>query len=233
MDRIPTLSQEEIEDRAKVLLELYRKDFFEYVQHTRMPQLVEFLATKFRVKFDFDSSMGFTENGERILGATNLKKHIVLVDVSLKDDEHRFNFTLAHELGHLSLHRKIRVAGDNALQVPATRSIQEKPTRQTNSFSDLAKLEWQANIFATALLMPAKTVRGAVGVQQQLMGKLRRETIYIDNQNCTQVDYQILLGRLSDFFRVSSEAVEHRVIELGLIRGGHDVRSIGDLLRDY
>lgn len=45
--------------------------------------------------------------GEQVLGAAFVQNNEILVSQSLADDNARFRFTVAHELGHLCLHRKI------------------------------------------------------------------------------------------------------------------------------
>src|SRR5882762_2138985 len=99
VEGIKQLSMEDIETRSELLLKLCRRDHLDYSLPTPFSKIIEVLSAN-GVQFDFQRTLGFSDNGQRIIGATNLKKHIVLLDSSLKWGTHRFNFTLAHELGH-------------------------------------------------------------------------------------------------------------------------------------
>ena len=70
----------------------------------------------------------------------------------------RKNFTLAHELGHYLLHRKISPAG-----------IECEPRHMMDWKSEYAQIEAQANIFASYLLMPLDDLRDQIKGQKPTM----------------------------------------------------------------
>jgi Zn-dependent peptidase ImmA (M78 family) len=211
------LTEKEIEEKAKLLLKLLRPDFFDYVLPTDLLSIAKTLTEKHRTRFDFKATLGFSENGERILGATNLKKWVILVDESLQRDQHMFNFTLAHELGHLALHRKlVFVRAENEGYVSMD-TVKEMLFEKTTPSTEFEWLEWQANVYAAALLMPEEIVRKALVIQQQEMGIRRMGKIFLDHQPKNNEDYLKLLSRLSSFFGVSIAAITDRLKKLDLI----------------
>lgn len=103
----------------------------------------------------------------------------------------RQRFTLAHELGHLRLHRGRPLIVDSLVRVNM---------RDSASATATDREEIEANRFAASLLMPEHMVRAAVASatadRQMAPMALQRE-----------------LGRL---FQVSAEAMGYRLINLGI-----------------
>ena len=102
--------------------------------------------------------LGFTDLREKlklddVLGAVYVKDKSIWVDRSLADDrnEGRLCFTFAHEVGHWVLHRKIIEqacrTGDNGVTIFCRLADAKQPA------------EWQADYFASCLLMPEKEVK--------------------------------------------------------------------------
>ena len=77
--------------------------------------------------------------GPGVLGAAFVDGPEILIDEQVLANEGRCRFTCAHELGHLTLHAKLR------------QTFQD--THADVSYSE-ETLEWQADRFATAFLMP-------------------------------------------------------------------------------
>ncbi len=92
-----------------------------------------------------------------VLGATYIAQRRICVDKSLLDSpsEGRLCFTCAHETGHWVLHRK--------LIDHACRSDQPKGFIFCRIKDAQKAVEWQADYFASCLLMPEKSVRRAFG----------------------------------------------------------------------
>jgi len=71
----------------------------------------------------------------------------IYIDNSVVDTV-RYNFTLAHELGHFVLHRKLNVLGNIA---DTSAELFNTPEED---LTERQWTEWQANSFASALLLP-------------------------------------------------------------------------------
>lgn len=69
------------------------------------------------------------------------RSRFIFVNESLDDDLRRF--VCAHELGHDTLHRKI---------------IGQTPLSDTNMYGNSSRMEYEANVFAAALLIDRKKI---------------------------------------------------------------------------
>jgi len=90
-----------------------------------------------------------------VLGATYVKKEMICVDRSLAENQNegRLCFTFAHETGHWVLHRRLvdqacRTGSGSGLIFCRIKDA-KKP------------IEWQADYFASCMLLPEETVRDA------------------------------------------------------------------------
>jgi Zn-dependent peptidase ImmA (M78 family) len=218
IERLKRLSSEEIEERSAELLLHFAQDYFTVPKATPIFEISQFLTREHKIVFDFTSTLGFTDEGFRLVGAFNPKKRVILIDSSLAQDENKFNFTLAHELGHLALHRKLNVKYDyKSNQVEVDESINEKVVSAKALKTDLEWMEWQANSYASSLLMPKEIFKLVLFNTQRQIGISKSGKIFIDDQKCNQVDFYRVINLLSTFFKVSKSAVEFRLQKLQLV----------------
>lgn len=138
-----------------------------------------------------------------ILGTLSLQENLITLSDEIRNDIHRRNFTLAHEIGHLYLHGNFlsKYLGD----------IQEYDERTVATFPDeiVKRMEMQANLFASYLLMPQSRFMNEV---HRLFTKfsITRGRLYLDHQVCNQRDVNTILGALSSRFNVSKDAAKMR-----------------------
>lgn len=117
-----------------------------------------------------------------VLGATFVEKRLLCVDASLvaNKSKGRMFFTLAHEAGHWMLHRTY---------------IQRSITDETAHFcrvQDAKKpVEWQADYFASCLLMPEKFVSDAF---QQVYGCKRLSLHNVQAAYCGPLCFDPCIG---------------------------------------
>ena len=92
--------------------------------------------------------------GKEVLGAVYVEAKAICINERLfeSSSEGRLVFTIAHEVGHWVLHRQYIEAQkkDNSKQVIVSKKGNSKDT-----------IEWQADYFASCLLMPEKEIREA------------------------------------------------------------------------
>ncbi len=132
--------------------------------------------------------------------------------------EPRFNFTLAHEIAHFVLHRRI----DRSIMKEKENQISDTSRQlildQVQSNSPRDWLEYQANKFASSLLLPRFTVQQAVINKQSKMGVTRRiGTIFHDNQPDNMKDYHEIMNYLSGIYITSHAAIRLRLRELNIL----------------
>jgi len=210
------LSRNDIDARAQeVLLHFDPRALF----RPRSPiyEVVVGLKDKFGIDFGFDEDLGFSSRGKKILGRFEFESRRILVDRVLPADSPRFRWTLCHEIGHLVLHRKLnpklifRVKSavvDTATELRFAR----KPQR-----SELDWIEWQANQFAAALLLPRVIVGTTLGAVQHEFGIPRLGRIYLDDQTCNVRDYAAVLHEVSIRLNVSRTVLRIRLLNLGIL----------------
>lgn len=160
-----------------------------------------------------------------ILGAIWVEDQEVLIDQSLDPDEHpgregRFRFTVAHETGHWALHRhqliEARSAGLFAGKQEPSVVCRDLPRKKK------PPIEWQADCFAAYLLMPEVMVRRCwtevAGspepyVAEDELAELV-ERFGTPEGELPTID---LARRMADYFKVSGQAMQIRLLGLKLI----------------
>lgn len=172
-----------------------------------------------------------------ILGAIFFEDRRIVVDETLDPDENpskegRYRFTLAHEVGHWCLHRQYFPGEDG--QGGLFKTVSE-PSFICRSSQRSERVELQANLFASFLLMPRKQVLAAWRASYP-DGKVRilragafTDPAYVVVSRCraqlgdldlseSDDDVLIRIARpLAEQFLVSPLAMRIRLEELGLL----------------
>jgi Zn-dependent peptidase ImmA (M78 family) len=118
----------------------------------------------------------------------------VIIGVNERDVPARQRFTIAHELGHLKLHRGRRMILDHKVQDEIRVDLRD--TTQPSSHEEV-----QANAFAAELLMPQALVVEAT----------------IKAPKSARRSEDMLVSHLMRAFDVSRDAMVYRLINLGFI----------------
>jgi hypothetical protein len=171
-----------------------------------------------------------------VLGAIYLEERLIRIDETLDPDDRpamcgRFNFSLAHEIGHWCLHRghvERRQAMENLFGGSTAPSIICRTSQQKT------RVEIQADIFAGYLLMPRTQVIRAWqrlnGPERLKLGKVGSEWAYLSaaaslGRGCIHTDpherqnevVELLIQPLAEQFQVSPQAMRIRLERLGMI----------------
>ena len=183
---------------------------------------------------------GWDESGDRQIVINS-----VLADSNRESDEHRFNFTLGHELFHAIEHLPrvpkeasaplARIQVCDAVFVDTgtlrSRSAAEKAVRSWTATvagprrftTDEDWREWQANVFSSALLMPEWAVRTEFHVrlstdvmQSDQSENLREAALRVAGE--TTFSSGIYEKSLAQLFDVSRQSMAIRLLELGLVK---------------
>jgi Zn-dependent peptidase ImmA (M78 family) len=117
----------------------------------------------------------------------------VIIGVNSREAPTRQRFTLAHEIGHWLLHPGRSLVVDRQIRI----SLRD---RRSSMATDREEIE--ANAFAACLLMPSSRVRD------------QAEALLHHRPSASQT---ALVSTLSDAFEVSSQAMEIRLTNLGVI----------------
>ncbi len=192
------------------------------------------LAENCDLQFVFDQKLGVGPKGGKVLGRFDFAPPRILIDEFLKKDSPRFRWTLCHEIGHYVLHRKIdrrRISRHDSL-------IDCRPElfpRRTAGWSDLHWIEWEANQFAGALLLPEPILKRELIRIQTELGIPNVGSVYVDDQSQNLSDFRELLSRLGKALGASRRMVQYRLSDLRILNDArhaiHDsaLRSVAAL----
>jgi Zn-dependent peptidase ImmA (M78 family) len=132
----------------------------------------------------------FAPFDNELSGMVYVKDGLPIIGVNALHHPNRQRFTIAHELGHLELHRDmITTAIHVDKDFPAL-------MRDSNSATGMEKIEIEANQFAAALLMPRTMIQQALAGSQ------------------FDIDDDGPMEALAKKFRVSKQALEYRIRNL-------------------
>jgi hypothetical protein len=154
-----------------------------------------------------------------VLGATYVQKRMICLDERLVEhtSEGRLSFTFAHEAGHWMLHRRYitdacRTSGSNSSIFCRVQDAK-------------APIEWQADYFASCLLMPERAVRDAFcqiyGSGPLILYNLKSAfcgPICFDPSADTWPMIAAAVKKAGGFTNVSKQAMIIRLQELGLVK---------------
>lgn len=118
----------------------------------------------------------------------------IIIGVNQNDPPTRQRFTVAHEIGHLTLHRGRPMILDHKVHEEIQVSMRDTTLPSSRE-------EVQANAFAAELLMPEAVLRDA-------LTKTPKRLLQSDDD---------LVKHLHRLFDVSPDAMRYRLINLGLI----------------
>lgn len=184
------LSSDKIKNEVdRILKEANNRGFYDYKSRTPIDLIIEELCS-LRIMFD-----DLTKIQEGLLGLFDSEQNTIWIDYSLDYiandkayDEGRYNFTICHELGHFYLNHKSY--SNNGLLM-----------FHDESNPSSIRLEKQANIFATMLIMP----------EELFFKKWREYSMEHNDINC-------LISKMAGFFGSSKEATQIRLKELNLYK---------------
>jgi Zn-dependent peptidase ImmA (M78 family) len=238
--KVPYLSEERIERDAAVLLAEYERACG--LRIDRVVPIEDIVEKHLKLRIDFDDMhrlSGIPRFGlglePDILGAMFFYERRIVIDEHLDPEEFpskegRYRFTLAHEGGgHWRLHRHL--FAKDPMQVSL---FNEPAPRPVVCRSSEAKepIEWQADFYASCLLMPPKLVIAAwdemfhdrkprvIQPRTAINHSFVEVTRQIGDLDCSETDDNVLdrIARpLAEQFLVSPIAMRIRLEKLGLL----------------
>jgi hypothetical protein len=241
--KVPYLDEQQIERDAAALLAEYQQA--RGVVITRQVPIEDIVEKHLKLGIEFDDMhrlLNHPRSGlgrdSDILGAMFFDERRIVIDESLDPDENpsmegRYRFTLAHEGGgHWRLHRHL-FARD-----PAQVSLFNEPAPPSvvcRSSQAKEPIEWQADFYASCLLMPRKLVMVAwdemfpdrkprvlqprTPINHHFV-EVPRVECQIGDHDCSETDDNVLdrIARpLAEQFLVSPIAMRIRLEKLGLL----------------
>ena len=142
----------------------------------------------------------------KILGEIDFETQTLFISDKLEYGHPRWRFTIAHELGHIILHSK-QVLSSN---IKAIEDYFDDEIVENINISDktIARMETQANLFASHLLIPQHYFELAYKELFDETGARNYPYLTIDNQPCNISLSNYILTNLSNKFNVSKTAIK-------------------------
>ncbi|MBQ9363336.1 MAG: ImmA/IrrE family metallo-endopeptidase [Bacteroidaceae bacterium] len=213
---IPYLSEEAIEARAGALTQEDEK--------AKRPMLnaSSLLNADFSFNpFSYAEACGLSFDMEEMeddhqLGCLDVENNRVILNYFVSEDINRYRFTMAHELGHHILHSPL-------FKQQGVVSVGESEDTLSINEGGSRRLEYQANKFASCLLMP-KNIVWALYLYffelyvHQVYGDQLHTLYYNPDQPETWASYNNIVKRSAMQMHVSVKAMEIRLKSLGLLK---------------
>lgn len=213
VEGLKKLSSKNIEKiTTSILSDLDASIIQNYNKYT-LESLTEYMKNKYSISFEYSQLLKRAPHDE-VLGSFNRQENRIEVDKSLSDSS-RLGFVMAHEYGHAILHNEIKINNEHYNQFHDSEYDFTSDKHRLTNYKHW--IEWQANKFATTLLMPSMNLRFHLGVFQKSIGISRYGHIYLDEQPINRSDFKRIMIYLTNQFNTTSTSIGYRLEELGLI----------------
>ncbi len=241
---VPILSKEEIDNYAEVIIQDFKPDLLKTPQPTPIENFVELyldLSVDYHNLSPDGNVLGmiaFNDGFVEVYDENNNKQLIevsqgtVFIDNYLLDESQkgRCRFTFGHEPGHWVFHRHKYLINKNQLSLFDLPDEPQKVyvkchkkdvgniSRRSSGFCDDDEwMEWHADYFSSAILMPKKIFKLAA---DEFMGKLGLKRDYFQRTGIPTAfsNARMLILELAKTFEVSLQAAAVRLYKLGYIK---------------
>jgi Zn-dependent peptidase ImmA (M78 family) len=212
------LSRDELERRTTELLARCVLGCLSEPRFTPVAEITLLECQRLAATIVLDADLGLNAAGQRILGSCKITApYMIRISRELDANGPRFRFTLAHELGHLELHRDLELedVGIQGGDIEDGRGDLFQGRREVHTQRQW--LEWQANNFAAALLLPNKMLRRALITRQVQLDHRKPGMIYLDHQPANRIAAHQLIRELAHKFDTSKTTLIYRMKALGLL----------------
>lgn len=166
---IPVLDGDGVEERAEQFLADVAPEVLGRPLFTPLAEIMRTLQVTASVNFELLVDLGVSPEGHKYLGLYLPSLRLISIDKKLTDVDPRFPFTVAHEIGHFYLHSQINLQAfqpDSKIKDSSRDIVIPRADTRTPR----SRIEWQANRFAAAILIPRRTITTAVIQIQKAIG---------------------------------------------------------------
>lgn len=231
---VKRLSTIEIELVTEQLIEMYDPQILK--QNTRLVidnTFIAYLLKHFGLKVMQSQEGGLDSNNRSILSSYSLRENAIWVHSSLDIKIGRGKFFLAHELGHFFLHRNIRLS-----QLDYETMCDSQYSFKLDRYllcNERNWIEWQANTFASFLLMPKRTFYGQMILAKTKIGYhfSSNVKIKVDDEPRSQHEFHMIVESMSKYFNLPKTMIIYRMHSLNLIVFTSRLRPIGDYIKEW
>ena len=195
-----------IEDKISAIFKYKNRNNLNYYMKTE--ELIEFAKNQLKIKLNFDNIL-YDE-----IGYCDFKNNRIAITRTIEYNSPRWRFTLAHEIGHFILHRYLFE------QHNFTMASDDEYNFTVFELSDnLSKrIEIQANMFASKLLIPDIPCKEYYNQLHRSLHLPNYPMLYLDSQKCNINNYRYITGNIAEKFGVSKEVVKCKLSEFNYFK---------------
>lgn len=201
--RVPWVEEDILQSRVDAIL----KD----LEYQSGPVDLEEICSSRKISIVRETEPSHPDFGSVTLGFANFQSR----SITIFPNGHlgRERFTLAHEIGHFELNHDQFLRSEMTLE----NDLFQKPIDKSDS--NLDRMEFQANAFASCLLLPSPYFESVVAHYRKKLGIRNRGFgyIFVDDQRDNYMDYERLLSSVSAFFETSKKAVDVKLKKMKLV----------------
>lgn len=216
---IDVLAKKQIDQITKQLLTEIHPKMFQYGPPLTATVIENYLKS-------LDVSLITIPTNSKYLGNCDIKKKRIEINGALFNTN-RYLFVLAHELGHYELHKDLKI--DQQTYDNFSDPLLNFRTNKYELNNPMHWIEWQANYFASSLILPHFALKARLWFYQDNLN-MRRGTLYLTDQAANNDLARKIIGQLANYFFVSKSTIIYRLKELNLLEEYSNLRSIGQIL---
>jgi hypothetical protein len=222
----PHYDQNELDTECETLIVRFLQKSYGRVDY---PISTDDLTKLIETKADLDQYADLSDEGTDVEGVTRFgvgRQPTVEISQALSEDERRENrlrTTLTHEFGHVHFHDALIQMKFATLDLFAARA-DEKVVCKRDKIVDapfVDWLEWQACYASGSLLMPKSALA-------ELVQGYRRERGLQSSIMAASGEGALLIDRVKERFRTSSEAARVRLLKLRFIEANSGASTLFD-----
>lgn len=216
LNNVPWLPEQNVENRTMEIL-------YEYGSRIGKPIVppipVEMIAEKLLGYHVELCSDGLYDN-PTLLGGIYFNGKVIRINGAIENQEGRYNFTIAHEIGHFKLHKHWLEGQRNQQTLFLKKDISEILCREEEAKKNRG--EHQADMFASHLLMPEHFVKNAFHslFKEKVHFPKKKGSSFLmipPEMKARKIAEQVI--NAGNFKNVSKTAMVNRLIGMELIEG--------------
>lgn len=223
------LSRKAIEEIANNLHDEIDKRTLQQTLGIQFEKTTNFFKEKYKLNFEFEKSI-YLNSTKNILGYFDIANNTICVDCSIVNTD-RFAFLFAHEIGHFVLHRELKLNQQVYDKFQDSEYDFMSNKYLLNNYKNW--IEWQANEFASAFVMPNNSFYTRLFAIQKHLGISRAGHIYLDDQPINRQDFGKITTYLVEHFKTTYTSVIYKLESLELITHNRKKDDFQSELRNY
>ncbi len=192
-------------------LRIAGEDLLDRIDYRDGPVDLERVCAELSINLQFSNEVVIDADGRIVSGSANFSRNTI--QINDHEDGNRERFTLGHEIGHFCLGHGRYLRSESVIESDLL--VHSEGRRDLN----YRRLEFQANVFSSALILPELHFLMKVHKFRQEHDIRDRGNgfVFVDDQPQNLREYQELLGSLSTHFAVSKEVIEIRFKNLNML----------------